>query len=83
MTDLELVSTDELTDELRRRTDCGIVALGRKNPKGHGDLCGSYTWWGGLHVALGMAYDAAFRIVSSIKLIKDTDDGDSELNSTF
>lgn len=83
MADLEFVPTDDLIDELRRRSDCGLVALGRKNAKGQEDLRGSYTWWGGLHEVLGMSHDVSFRIVSAIDITEDTDDGDSQPDSTF
>ena len=82
MADLELVSTEDLIDEIRTRTDCGLVAFGRSNAKGEGNLQGSYTWWGGTHEVLGMAHDAAFRIVTAIDLVvEEDDDGDSEPDS--
>lgn len=65
--DLDLVSTDDLVQELRDRTDVGLVALGYKNVKGHEQLRGKYSWWGGQHEALGIAHDIAFRIVGTIK----------------
>lgn len=83
MADLDLVPTDDLIEELRRRSDCGVVALGRANAKGHNEMRCSYTWWGGLHQTLGVAHDVAFRIISEIKLIKDDDDGDPKSNATF
>jgi hypothetical protein len=55
--DLTFIPTADLTAELARRAEGGIIILEHRREKGSGggDDLRSFKWWGGMSCALGLA----------------------------
>ena len=78
MVDLELVSTDDLIDEVFRRADHGIIGLLQVGTHGDESFTCWRRWKGNSHTCMGLATDATGAIMASLRDCEEPDDEEDE-----
>lgn len=72
MNDLELVSTDDLLDEIMKRFD-HVVFIGRKDGAEEPNVY-HRRWAGDYHTCIGLSHDMQDRILSDLIEIEEDED---------
>ena len=76
---LDLVSTDELVDQLMERHDCGVIMLGKnRNIVGPSDIEMLRRYKGDIMVTVGLLEHLKMSLLLQVETDDDDDDYDSE-----